>query len=130
MSSACTHTPTTTRPTGPPAPYPRPAPPPEVRRSSRIRRTPVHDDDARYSVNAYEKTTPSRQETPVQPASDAVGKIKDTETHKEVYKATVHQEKPYNSLCYKEMPESLKHIYILTEVQIVIRELFVTQICY
>lgn len=40
-----------------------------------------------------------------------------------------HQEKPYNSLCYKEIPKSLKHIYILTEVQIVIRELFVTQIC-
>jgi transposase InsO family protein len=119
MSSARTHTPTTTRPTGPPAPYPRPAPPPEVRRSSRIRRTPVRDDDARYSVNAYEKTTPSRQETPVQPASDAVGEIKDMETHEEVYKATVSSDdeprtfneainRPDADLWYAAMTEELK----------------------
>src|SRR3979409_2225929 len=42
---------------GPSAPYPRPAPPRELRRSSRNRKAPVPDDDARYFINAYEKST-------------------------------------------------------------------------
>lgn len=117
IPSARTHTPTTARP---PAPYPRPAPPPEVRRSSRARRAPIRDDDARYSVNAYEKSTlPRQQETPVQPASDAVGEIKDTETHEEVYKATISSDdeprtfneaisRPDADLWYAAMTEELK----------------------
>jgi hypothetical protein len=41
-----------------------------------------------------------------------------------------HQEKHYNSLCYTEILTTLTHIYITPEVQIVTREIFVTQMYY
>ena len=47
----------TAAPRGPPLPYPHPVPPPEVRRSTRQRKTPLRDDNPRYFVNAYEKST-------------------------------------------------------------------------
>jgi hypothetical protein len=40
------------------------------------------------------------------------------------------QEKHYNSLCYTEILTTLTHIYITPEVQIVTREIFVTQMHY
>jgi len=41
----------------PPLPYPVPIPTPAVRRSSRARRAPIRDNDSRFFVNAYERTT-------------------------------------------------------------------------
>lgn len=38
-----------------PAPYPRPVPPSDVRRSMRARRPPVKDDDERYQKSSYTK---------------------------------------------------------------------------
>lgn len=60
---------TDTEPTKPqPAPTPAPAPAPAPRRSTRVRQTPVPDDDPRYDVSAYNrKTTPSAPK----PASEA-----------------------------------------------------------
>jgi len=44
-------------PFAPPSPYPVPIPTPAVRRSSHARRAPICDDDSRFFVNAYERTT-------------------------------------------------------------------------
>ena len=59
--SATSNTPRTTATRGlrrgvpppPTQPYPSPPPPPEVRRSSRLRRTPLRDDDDRFNVTSY-----------------------------------------------------------------------------
>ena len=48
----------------PPSPYPTPIPPPEVRRSTRIRNPPMRDDDPIYKVSSYKgknKAQPSAE---------------------------------------------------------------------
>ena len=44
-------------PLGPPSPYPVPIPSPVIRRSSCACKVPIHDNDSRFFVNAYERTT-------------------------------------------------------------------------
>jgi hypothetical protein len=111
--------PSASRQTGPPAPYPCPAPPPKVWRSSRVRRTPIQDDDPCYFINAYEKSTLQMEQLPMQDIPESVGEIKVAETHGEAYKATVSCEGeprtfneamscPDADLWYVAMTEELK----------------------
>lgn len=59
------------------APYPSPIPPPEVRRSTRVRRAPLRDDDARYRVSSYNRRGQASQvagQLPPTSSEDPAGK--------------------------------------------------------